>query len=120
MALDGAIVVGRRRVEGVLTNLNLSGFFIQICEDVPLGELVRLEVELPDGAAPLACFGWVRSCDITTAGGAGVQLFALSREQHDRWVGYYQNCRRELQQPPPEPVGVVVVQGGRKQQLQSA
>lgn len=103
-------------MSGQVLNLNLSGFFIAIHEAVPAGELVKLELAIPDGEPPLACFGWLRAADIAGAGGAGVQLFAQTREQHDRWVSYYQRVRRELLIPPPPPKSqrVVVVEGGRE------
>ena len=102
---------------GRVLNINLSGFFIALTETLPVTELVRLELVLPDGEPPLACFGWVRSCDVGASGGAGVQLFAQTREQHDRWVSYYQRVRRELLAPPAPPKSqrVVVVEGGREQ-----
>lgn len=100
---------------GRVLNINLSGFFIAISEPVPGGELVRLELGIPDGEPPMACFGWVRYADVAGSGGAGVQLFAQTREQHDRWVAYYQSVRRELLTPPkPKSQRVVVVEGGRE------
>jgi hypothetical protein len=96
VSLQGTIVLGRRRVSGRILNINLSGFFIAIGEALPVGELVKLELEVPDGQEPMGCFGWVRSCDLERAAGAGVQLFAMTREQHDRWVAYYQEARREI------------------------
>jgi hypothetical protein len=117
VSFQGAVLLGRREVSGRVLNINLSGFFIALADAVPDGELVRLELALPDGEPPMSCFGWVRSCDVAGSGGAGVQLFAQTREQHDRWVAYYQRVRRELLTPPPPPKSqrVVVVEGGREQ-----
>ena len=111
------MILGKRQVPGRVLNINLSGFFIALTEALPVTELVRLELALPDGEPPLACFGWVRSGDVGANGGAGVQLFAQTREQHDRWVSYYQRVRRELLAPPAPPKSqrVVVVEGGREQ-----
>ena len=118
VSFKGAVLLGKHRVPGRVLNINLSGFFIAIAEPAPDGELVRLELAIPDGDPPMECFGWVRSCDVAGAGGAGVQLFAQTREQHDRWVAFYQRSRRELLAPPPPPpksVRVVVVEGGGEQ-----
>ncbi|HUS64189.1 MAG TPA: PilZ domain-containing protein [Kofleriaceae bacterium] len=113
VSFQGAILVGRREVSGRVLNINLSGFFIAIDKAVPEGELVKLELAIPDGEPPMACFGWLRASDLAGAGGAGVKLFAQTREQHDRWVSYYQRVRRELLIPPPPPKSqrVVVVEG---------
>jgi hypothetical protein len=118
VSFKGAVLLGRRSIPGRVLNINLSGFFIAISDPAPEGELVRLELEIPDGEPPMTCFGWVRSCDLVRAGGAGVQLFAQTREQHDRWVAYYQRVRRDLLAPPPAPpksVRVVVVESGSEQ-----
>ena len=118
VSFKGAVLLGKRAVYGRVLNINLSGFFVALTEEVPVTELVRLELGLPDGGPPLVCFGWIRSCDVAGSGGAGVQLFAQTREQHDRWVAYYQRVRRELLTPPPPPpksVRVVVVEGGGEQ-----
>lgn len=117
VSFKGTVLLGKREVSGRVLNINLSGFFIAVSEPLPDGELVRLEMSIPDGEAPMACFGWVRSCDVAGSGGCGVQLFAMTREQHDRWVAYYQRVRRELLAPPAPPKSqrVVVVEGGREQ-----
>jgi len=91
--------LGRREVRGQVVQLNLSGFFAATLEELPVGELVRMRVALPDGLEPLRCTGWIRNRH-PERGGVGVQLFAMSKPWLDRWAAYYHVRRRALALEP--------------------
>jgi hypothetical protein len=96
-------LLGQREVAGRIRNLNLGGFFIAVPEALPVGELIRMRVWVPDGRPePMDCFGWVRFWDAEGGSGAGVQLYAVSREVRERWSAYYGECRRKLARPQEE------------------
>ena len=84
-----------RELAGQIRTINLSGFFVSLTGPVPVNELLRMTIHVPDSCGvPLECTGWIRSCDLAVAGGAGVKLYGLSREAAERWAAHYQRCRQ--------------------------
>jgi hypothetical protein len=100
-SIEARIWTGGRAVKGQIRTINLSGFFVSLDTPLPVGELLRMTLQLPDRiGVPFECTGWVRSCNVDTIGGAGVKLFGLSKVATDRWAAHYQRTRQQLASRP--------------------
>lgn len=79
-------------VPGEVVNVSLHGLFFETRRTSQTGQLIRLRLYVPDGRQPIECFAWVRFCDAVRAGGMGIELFAMSHEERERWNAYYHAC----------------------------
>ena len=99
--MELTIRVGGRDLPGQIRTINLSGFFVSLGGPVPVNELLRMTIHVPDPVGvPLEATGWIRSCDLAVAGGAGVKLYGMSKEATDRWAAHYQRCRQRATVAP--------------------
>ena len=68
------------------------GLFIETPRAVAIGQLVRVRLHVPDGGAPIECYSWIRWRRDAGAVGMGLQLFAMSEQERERWTAYYMHC----------------------------
>jgi hypothetical protein len=88
------VVTGSGDVTGETAHISLDGLVATFHSrtKLPIGQLLRLRVALPDGGQhPLECFGWVpKSAAVNTAQGThGIQFYALPKNDGQRWTSYY-------------------------------
>ena len=57
-----------------------------------IAQLIRVRLYLPDGDEPLECYAWIRW---QARGVMGLQLFAMSDTERNRWTAYYLACYRQ-------------------------
>ncbi|HLU65708.1 MAG TPA: hypothetical protein VKZ63_05505 [Kofleriaceae bacterium] len=101
------ISIGGVEIAGVITVMNLSGFYMEIsgselAGQVPVGALVRVVLPSADPRQEaMQLCGWVRSRDVYGRAGAGIALLALKGETRERWVEMYQRHRRRARATVP-------------------
>jgi PilZ domain-containing protein len=68
------------------------GLCIETTRTGQVAQLVRVRLYLPDGQEPLECYAWIRW---QREGQMGLQLFAMSEAERNRWTGFYLDCYRQ-------------------------
>jgi hypothetical protein len=77
-----------RPIDGEVTDINMHGLFIRTPAEVNVGELMQLQVQLPDGA--LTLFAVSRFVGVTRKGrGIGVEIYVIDPIDHHRWLQHY-------------------------------
>jgi hypothetical protein len=95
------VLLGKRNLHGRVAEVEPNGLRAAISDidEMPIGELVRLRVEVLDSSdEPFDCVGWIRSRDHVVGETVAIQFFAMSREGSERWTAYYHG-RRQKQLP---------------------
>ena len=128
LALPLALRSGKRRLQLTSGDVSLGGLFAVTDENLPLRQLVRVELVLPSDGRPFAATGWVvhqrplpardASLRRTTVGegtvgeatvgetgaeaaGVGVQFYGLGREEQARWDAFIERARFGAAPAPP-------------------
>ncbi len=108
------MAIGNRRSERVPTNLavrwvrrdstdelsavdiNMHGLFVLTAEQLAIGSLLQLKVELPEGAVTM--FATVRFVGQTASGtGAGLEIFLMEQRERAQWRAHYTSLSRARQ-----------------------
>lgn len=75
-------------------DVNAHGLFLATTDLRPPGSLLQLEVQLPDGPAPMFCT--VRFSGVTVSGpGMGVEIFVVEERTRARWWAHYRELHRQ-------------------------
>jgi hypothetical protein len=69
------------------------GLAIETPRPGQVAQLIRIRLHLPDCEAPLECYAWIRW---QRDGLMGLQLFAMSEAERNRWASFYLDCYRQV------------------------
>ena len=84
-----------RRDELQTADISHEGMFLKSDEQLDPGQLMHLEVNLPN-EKPLLIFATTRFCGRSMAGpGIGVQIYVISDHDRRRWLSFYRAMLRE-------------------------
>src|SRR5579884_668580 len=87
-SLSSNILSNKTQLAARVVDLSPEGLRLVVDLDVPIGQLVKLELALADGA--LTCYGAVRHTKRTEEGNAlGIQFFALKGDEQRRILSQY-------------------------------
>lgn len=101
--LPVALRAGKRRLTLETADIGMGGFFLVTDEDLPLRQLVRIELVLPSDGAPFAAMGWLvhRVPEAGHPAGVGVQFYGLGKDEQKRWDALVDRMRGGGQAAPP-------------------
>jgi PilZ domain len=74
-----------------------QGLFIETARLGQVAQLVRVRLHIPDGEPALECYAWIRWQRGDEMPGMGLQLFAMSDAERNRWGAFYMDCYRRRQ-----------------------
>ncbi len=104
-SIQVALRVGKRRLSLVTGDVSHGGLSVMTEEDLPLRELVRVELLLPSDGRPFAAMGMLVHRQPPVAGtpssGQGVQFYGLGRDEQQRWDAFLDRARVGLSAAPP-------------------
>ncbi len=91
---------GKRRLSLETADVSLGGLFVVTGEDLPIRQLVRVEMMLPTDGRPFSATGWLvhRRPETGDAAGMGVQFYGLGKDEQARWDRFVERVR--LGTPP--------------------
>lgn len=104
LTLSAVIERGKRQIPCQTADISLSGLFLRIDTPPPMRELVKVQVDLQDGHAPIQLMGMaVRVLQpgnpFGKAPGVGVQLFGVDPETLSRWAKFLGSVRKRSGRP---------------------
>jgi hypothetical protein len=102
IALPIALRAGKRRLSLESADVGLGGLFLVTAEDLPLRQLVRIELVLPSDGRPFAAMGWLvhRLPEAGHPPGVGVQFYGLGKDEQRRWDAFVDRARAGGAAPP--------------------
>lgn len=91
---------GKRRLHLESADVGMGGLFVVTSEDLPIRQLVRVEMILPSDGRPFAATGWLvhRRPQAGDVAGLGVQFYGLGKDEQQRWDRFVERTR--LGTPP--------------------
>lgn len=117
---------GKRTLTGHTEDVSLSGLYVFCPAPPPLRELVRMQIQLPDGRPPLQLMGM--AIHVVPANdpsgrppGIGLQLFGNDPETKERWSRFVGTIRASsAPKPGPQPVRELQARKPRTPELRIA